>query len=386
MSTSGPEPFHDRLVSASPRETSGPRSANRFAYQGSFGICLTLKLHEGADDYCVLFDVHDDIVALNAALAPTRAKFYQVKSKATGRWTPLALTKRAAGKTGPLPSMLGKLYDHRIRFSTGAERLTFVSNARYELKLADGTISNDHDSIGIDKLEAADLAEICTKIKEEHSLTAEPEGLDSTFLETTSLSLKDHETHCEGVVSTFLSKQGDGTIPPGPFHRALRAEVLRRSNKEGLAATFDDLVGQRGITRKQLQGMIDSVVSQRKQDDLIGLLQPQIVAEGFPLGQRLTLIDEARNFLAKRLDLSNMFLAEAAEKVTAELSAGPAELLSSPRPLADAITYLAGRNQKAWQAVRDRYSEDFLHAMFAVLRYEHKQLPPTGSQSAEKNS
>ena len=54
-------------------------------------MCLMLRLHEGPDDYCVLFDVHDDIVSLNHPTAPTSAKFYQVKTKTTGTWTAEAL-------------------------------------------------------------------------------------------------------------------------------------------------------------------------------------------------------------------------------------------------------------------------------------------------------
>lgn len=117
-------------------------------------MCHMLKLHEGPDDYCVLFDVHDDIVSLNHPVTPTAAKFYQVKTKATGTWTADALVKsEKSKKTGdPLPSFLGKLYSHRRKFSVNVDRVTFVSNARFDVKMDDASNSKEQESICVAKL------------------------------------------------------------------------------------------------------------------------------------------------------------------------------------------------------------------------------------------
>ncbi len=129
--------FADLLVSIPPRERSGSRSSNRFAFQQSWALRLTLELHEQSGDYCVLFDIHDDVVALDHSTAPTKADFYQVKTKATGNWTAHQLTVREAGEKGTLmPSMLGKLYDHYLRFPGHVERMTFVSNAPFNVATA----------------------------------------------------------------------------------------------------------------------------------------------------------------------------------------------------------------------------------------------------------
>lgn len=283
----------DLLVSTPPRETSGSRSSNRFAFQQSWALRLTLDLHEKPDDYCVLFDVHDDVVALDHSAAPTKADFYQIKTKATGNWTPHQLTKQEASKTAgnpPLPSMLGKLYEHYVRFPAHVRRMAIVSNAHFDVKMAVAPAGTDRDSICLSDLETTELQGISDKLTTEHGHSSALAGLSITHLETTSLSLTDHETHAEGHVCTFLSKQGDGSIPPHPFYKAVRAEIQRRNNKECAPTTFTDLLKHKGLTRAQLQAMIDSVMSQRGQEDLLALIRQQLTDEG----ARETLMTESR--------------------------------------------------------------------------------------------
>ena len=344
-----------------------------------------LKLHESVGDYCVLFDVHDDVVTLNDSANPKTAKFYQVKTKTPGNWTTHALTARSKGESGNLlPSHLGKLYDHRQKFGTGVESLTFVSNAHLDVQMADNSKGVDKDLLCFSDIDTVELANVCTKLETEFALTTPPVGMDSTFFEATPLSVRDHETHCEGAVSAFLSRQGDGTIPPGPFHRTLRGEVQRRSTKEGDVAAFAEMVKQRGLTRAQLQNMIDSVMSQRRQDDLVALIRTQIVQEAFAFRHQSVLIGDVRKFLAQRLDRTSLILSDAADQVAQELTSAPTSVFSSARPIADTISYLSARPNAAWQRVKDYYSEGFLEAMFVVMAYE-QQLPPANPQPEDEN-
>jgi len=138
-----------------------------------------LKLHEAGVNYCVLFDVHDDIVSLDHPTAPTKASFFQVKTKASGNWTTHSITtgeKSASGTT--LPSFLGKLYKHRLKFDVAVDRLTFVSNARFNVALADATDSKEKESIAVSELSVVELETIKGALTLEHQLTTEPEGLE----------------------------------------------------------------------------------------------------------------------------------------------------------------------------------------------------------------
>jgi Cap4 dsDNA endonuclease len=348
---------------------------------------LMLELHEGPDDYCILFDVHDDLVTLNHSVAPTAARFLQVKTKTTGTWTADALVKcKKSEKAGgdPLPSFLGKLYNHRIKFDVNVERLSFVSNVRYDVTMADDTSGKERESIRVSDLRADDIKTISDGLTAEHKLTAPPVGLDSTYLETTPLSLTDHEKHSIGVVATFLQKQGDGTIPPAPFHKTLKADIQRRTNREGKLTTFSDLVKYRGLTRKQVQEMIDSVMSHRKQDDLVALVTDQITKESFDSRRRLALVANVRKYLAHRLDPTNRILGDARRKIEDELRDIPSTAFTSPTVIADTISRLSKFNYKEWQAVRTNYSDEFLNAMIVVQIYE-QELPPVGPQPEEEN-
>jgi hypothetical protein len=347
-----------------------------------------LELHEGPDDYCVLFDVHDDLVTLNNSVAPTAARFLQVKTKTTGTWTADALVKCEKSKKAggnPLPSYLGKLYRHRIKFDVNVERLSFVSNVRFDVTMADDTSGKERESILVSDLHVDDIKTISDGLTAEHKLTAPPVGLDSTYLETTPLSLTDHEKHSIGVVAAFLEKQGDGTIPPVPFHKTLKADIQRRTNREGKLTTFSDLVKHRGLTRAQVQEMIDSVMSQRKQDDLVALVTDQLSKEFFDARRRLALVTNVRKYLAHRLDPTNRIVGDARVKIEAELRGIPPAAFTSPTVIADTFSQLSGLNHKEWHAVQTNYSEEFLSAMIAVQIYE-QELPPFGPQPEEESA
>lgn len=344
-----------------------------------------LRLHEAGVDYCVLFDVHDDIVSLNHPSIPTTVSFFQVKTKASGNWTTHSITtgeKSASG--GSLPSFLGKLYKHRLTFDVAVDRLTFVSNARFSVTLADASDSKVKDSISVTELSDDEVATIKNALTTEHRLTTEPEGLEAIFLETTTLSLNDHDNHCLGVVTAFLEKQGDGTIQPLPFHRTLKSDIQRRTNREIRDTTFSDLVKNRGLNRQQVQSMIDSVMSTKKQNDLVNLISCQLIKESFPPNQCRLLIENVRKYLVGRLDPTNRIIAEAQKKVEFELSSVSHTLLGSPAVVSDMISYFSKVVNKEWQAVCLHYSVVFLNAMIVVQIYE-QEFPAFNSQSEEKS-
>ncbi|MCU1253429.1 MAG: hypothetical protein JWQ49_6458 [Edaphobacter sp.] len=87
-------------------------------------------------DYVMKFDHHEDVGVLNVEENPTEYRAYQIKTKGDGSWTDAALTKRPAGKDGPLSSILGKLCSAMAQFPTSVKLLQFVSNASFRIVLA----------------------------------------------------------------------------------------------------------------------------------------------------------------------------------------------------------------------------------------------------------
>ena len=108
-------PLADALLAHKPRETSGGPSANRFAYQRTWALCHALTLHEAEQDYVIVLEFHDDILVLDRLTEPTRAEFFQVKTKKSGIWTVSGLLQGASKKdptVAEAKSILGRLVDH----------------------------------------------------------------------------------------------------------------------------------------------------------------------------------------------------------------------------------------------------------------------------------
>lgn len=373
--------FAELLVTVPPRERSGARSSNRFSFQHSWGLGLLLQLHAKPDDYCVLFDIHEDVVALDSVNVPTIADVFQIKSETTRSWTVSSLTKREKHKTTKVekPSILGKLYNSYVQFPGFIKSMSFVTNASFSLRLADGTSCNEHESISINQIEATEQAKIKTKIAEEHGVTDPPAGMESVFLVTTSLSVTDHERHTEGIVSAFLQTQGDGTIQPAPFHRTLRSEVRRRNDKETSATTFADLARAKGLSRADFQRMLDSIPSDLRIAELHALVRNQLIKEGADLRLQAAMNAEVRNYLAKRLDETNAVLVDARERAAREVKLLPDAVFASPTPLTNVIAQLNVIVAQEFDAIRLNYSDSFLKAIIAVAVYEQHEFPPSGA-------
>lgn len=384
--SASPSSFAELLISVPPRERSGPRSSNRFSFQHSWGLALVLTLHDKAGDYCVLFDVHDDVVALDHPLSPTAADVYQVKSKTAGTWTSHNLTTREANESGgQKPSILGNLYGNYVRFPSFIRTLSFITNAHFNIKMTSPPPCTERDSFCVTEIEHEEQADVNSKIAAEHNVPSPPTGLGLTYLVRTSLSLLDHEKHTEGIVSEFLQRHGDGTILPGPFHRTMRSEVRRRSDKEYVATSFAALTKQKGLSRSDLQGMLDAIPTERRMDALATTIRSQLIQENFNVRQQGILNADVRNYLAKRLDETNTVLVKARKRAAIEVAALPDAVFVSATPVANILSLVAPLQAKEFDAIRRDYSDTFLHAIIAVAIYEHHELSSTSPQPPEKS-
>jgi hypothetical protein len=128
-----------QLISVHPRNLSGANASDRFAYQRTWALCHVMELHASGEDYVVIFDHHEDVSVLDSEDAPNSIKGYQIKTKNSGNFTLQAMLKREAGGGQPptcLPSILGRLYDLKIRFPEDTKLLAVVSNTSFSLRLS----------------------------------------------------------------------------------------------------------------------------------------------------------------------------------------------------------------------------------------------------------
>ncbi|MFD2209508.1 dsDNA nuclease domain-containing protein [Virgibacillus halophilus] len=82
-----------------PRDTSGPRSSNRFDYQKDWAILKMMEMYEVEEDFLLVMDYYDDVVVYDSATDLENISFSQIKTSSKN-WTLNSLTKRKPGAEG----------------------------------------------------------------------------------------------------------------------------------------------------------------------------------------------------------------------------------------------------------------------------------------------
>lgn len=361
----------DLIVTTKPRETSGPRSANRFDFQKSWALCQLLELHQSGSDYLIVFDYHDDILVLDSSFDPTRIDFFQIKTKQSGHWTRTALIAREKGKDGvELPSILGKLTHNKIQFPNHTGRLTFVSTQGFKLKLDGEDKESVLQYVTLEKLDANELELILNAIKHEHSLTDHLDCKSCTHLAETTLSLGDHTTHAMGKLGDFIEKLYPGEkVALSAIYRALCDEIKRKTNVEQLPADFTELVSHRSISRQAFEQMLQDVKPSTKFDTAIKEAIERLQHENIPFDEVRQIRQACTTYEVERMNSSDLVLAKARRAV-----AGVVARLQStnavPTKLADAIEAVRGAVREETKVLLSVRSEHFRTAMILMALYD----------------
>lgn len=251
-------PFADRLVAEPQREKSGETGAQRYDYQALWGLTLVFAHHAASSDYAISFEFHDDIVLLNSSSAPTKASFYQVKTKSKGHWTLTELTNRKKRKNDPnnslLPSHVGKLYSNYAIFPNETDKLAFVSNVPcqfFDAAATDCYMSDAQPNV---------LPELTTKLQAEYP-TASATIVDQLFhFVRADLSLRDSSAHIKGKLIEFVHDQlGPTEFNPDSVYKTIVEECRLRSKYTGSILNFDELIRRKSITKIQVDGWLKAI-------------------------------------------------------------------------------------------------------------------------------
>ncbi|MBK3664794.1 DUF4297 domain-containing protein [Bradyrhizobium diazoefficiens] len=149
------------LVTARPREKSGPRTGARYAFQVHVCLAKVLEWHAAGSDYRAVFDHFDDLAILTGPDDPDKIAFFQIKGKQSKPWTAANLAKKEGESPG---TPVGKMYHHTTIFGSAVTRCTFLTNAIFSFTLADGTkTSSDHRNIAHASLGPKD-SEVIAKV------------------------------------------------------------------------------------------------------------------------------------------------------------------------------------------------------------------------------
>ena len=318
--------FAERLILEPQREKSGETGYERYDYQALWGLALIFEHHVSQDDYAIAFEFHDDVVLLNSATSPTRARFYQVKTKDKGHWTLSDLCRRNNRKGDPsggkLPSHIGKLFSNYVVFPDETEELNFVSNV--PCKFLDASLSACH----FVTCDVETRAQFMVKLKHEYP-TATPATADLIRYVRADLSLHDSSAHIKGKLTDFVVQQiGSVEYNPDTLYKTIVEECRTRSKYTSGVSNFADLIKFKSITRSQVEGWLDQVRTLHAAPNWAEI-STHLNVGGMELGE---LSREWRRYRAIALDAGNAAINALRDKIRNEL-----ELIDAPSPDLNAL-------------------------------------------------
>lgn len=292
------------LVTTKPRETSGSRSSNRFDYQKNWALCELLTLHIDEEDYLLILDYHEDVVVLNSEREPTSVDFFQIKSKKSGNWTVNALTKHdGSGHSG---SIFGKLFSNYKMCPEHAKSLVFVSNQGLSTNLADGKKALQLDVVEFSQLTIQDKEKIHKSIEGNKAKFCDIAGLVMLTVSKTELGVSDHVAYTKGkLVEFFESIHPTKNVSVSLAYKTLFDEIRRRTNKEAICESLEDLCTNKGIGRKEFGNMIDLFIDHTSAEESWREVQQLLISEDYKVSEIRGIKASWRKYAVERMDICN---------------------------------------------------------------------------------
>lgn len=369
-----------RLISVPPRNLSGANASDRFAYQRTWALCHVMELHASGQDYVVIFDHHEDVSVLDSEDAPKSIKGYQIKTKDSGNFTLQAMLKREPGAGQPptsLPSILGRLYDLKVRFPEDAKLLAVISNASFSLRLSsDGKKHPDLESVKFEELHEADQKLICDALKSEHGI-AGAIALNGILEFTKSdIPLRGHDTHAKGKLAEFLQQLfPERKFSIIPLYRALDSEVAVRNNNHDQNLSFEDLVRRKALSRRRFIEVLQQAGVSHVRVELQEVVQ-RLNSEGCPFATVADLRREWDGAQLDRLEKRDIPHLRLRESVTAAV-ASRAEQSRLTDLMTDCYEEVAPTLRQEWS-----FTPTYVKAFIVLEAYERYQ-PVTASPSTQ---
>jgi hypothetical protein len=304
-----------------PREIAGANSSDRSQYQKDWALCKILSLHLAGADYLVAFDIHDDVIVFEPEVAPQTVSFYQIKTKEGDAWRLGSLTNRKKGGDGKrLPSIIGKLYDDKIRFTKHTKRLSFVSNANFRLGPSTGKKVADLQKFETPFQELADKSK--TKIKNalvtEYALSEAPELNDLLWFERSPMAIQQHDVFARGQLAQFLERNNpSGKYQVNLIYRTLFDEIKRRNDYSQPDIKYVDLAKVKGFGRSGFQQMLAIVCCEQSDTYTFNLGIQALAGEGLSFIDQMKMRASWDKITTKRADFSDLVFRQLVSAVVA---------------------------------------------------------------------
>lgn len=305
----------EQLFTKIPRENSGASSANRFQFQLDWALSKTLELYEEKAEFIIILDFHDDILIIDSERNPTKADFYQVKTKDRGMWNLRSVIGITKGKKN---SILGKMFHNKLQFPDADVSINMVSNAMFEFKLAG---EEKKDTIGYKEICTNQLCpsvtdKIAKSLMSEFSLTEEPVFKDVVYFRVTELSLADHQTHVKGKIADSFERIDSQLKISAPIvYRLLNDQFRKKNNCEWKFSTVQDVIAYKGFTSSEFKSLIDDIVRNSRVHEEWGSISSDLRKTGLNLKEIKALRNAWIAYDVDRMDSGNCILTEMKKQV-----------------------------------------------------------------------
>jgi hypothetical protein len=247
------------LLTVPERENGGRTAYDRFDFQTAWGISQILKLHSAGSNYALAFEFHDDIVELDDAHVPSKAIFYQLKTREAGNWTVPRIVARSksTGKQQTLKaSFAGKMFDNVKRFNNAVKKLVFVSNQ----PLSEiGAKQGEHPFSSASK---EDISKFVAAMKVECQNFAEVDHLGYFHFNYCHLNLASYESTVIGEVAQFLQEHTSAEAGACAFTLYLANQGRKRSKSLADVSDFEALKKSKFVTKQNMEDWLNSLNSE----------------------------------------------------------------------------------------------------------------------------
>ncbi|RXH09352.1 dsDNA nuclease domain-containing protein [Bradyrhizobium guangzhouense] len=276
------------LVTAKPREKSGPRTGARYAFQVHVCLAKVLDWHVAGSDYRAVFDHFDDLAVITGPDDPDdpdKIAFFQIKGNQSGPWTAAKLAK----KEGESPcTPVGKMYHHTTIFGSAVTRCTFLTNASFNFTLADGTkTSSDHRNIAHANLGQKDSEVIAKALDLDFAPPRSPNESIVLHYERTDVPVTGYDTMVKGKLVEMLENT-DG-LAISALYRTLVEEVTARTNDATEYSSIEDIYARKALSRKNLADVISAAENRRGILDSWSIVEDELKDAGRSIAFRVRL-------------------------------------------------------------------------------------------------
>lgn len=233
-----------------PHDLSGAASKNRFRLEMLWGISKMFDLYD-KPDFCVVFDYKCDIeIHFSDSL-----EFYQIKThkvQSPYKFTVISKPDKNTGK-----SIIGRLYLLKnISAQQVSMKVALVSNAFFQI---DKKVYSDVELLKFSDLDEATQKRICAALRAE--LKQDEVDISNIHYIYTSMNLLDPENDIKGKITGCFEKiKNCEPIKPNALYRLIRDTVDAKACYELRSDDYDELIANKGITKTQLDMMLDQYV------------------------------------------------------------------------------------------------------------------------------